>query len=411
VADEIGSPAHASREGDGAAASDREAARQALVRSEERHRLVESVTREVIWDADLTTGRTTWSGAVRDVFGLPDDEVAVDLQWWLTRIHPDDVAPVVAARAAALASTSGEFSHEYRLRDASDRYVTVSAQGRILRNVRGEPVRFLGSMLDVTHFRRQEEELRLAQRLAEEANEAKSLFLANMSHELRTPLTSVIAGTEMAMDGPLSASQLRLLERVSRSGERLLRLVNDLLDFSAIEAGDLRMDEVPFDPQTVVQHAAAWARDACEKQGLEFQLSTGPLPQPLLGDPDRLDQVLSNLLENAVKFTSVGSVRLVVTVVDEEAGRERLRFTVHDTGIGVAPEHHAEIFGSFSQADPSITRRFGGNGLGLAISKEIVELLGGTIGIDSEPGRGSSVFFEIPCARPSDGDPGVPTLA
>jgi two-component system sensor histidine kinase/response regulator len=387
--------------------TDPEEARQALVRSEERHRLVASVTREVIWDADLTTGRTTWSGAVRHVFGLPDDVVDIDLEWWLDRIHPDDVAAVVGARAAALASTNGRFTHEYRLRDESDRYVTVSAQGRILRNAHGDAVRFLGSMLDVTHFRRQEEELQLARRLAEEANEAKSQFLANMSHELRTPLTSVIAGTEMAMDGPLSPPQLRLLERVSRSGERLLKLVNDLLDFSAIEAGDIRMDEVLFDPQTVVQHAAAWARDACEKHDLEFELTMDPLPQPLLGDPDRLAQVLSNLLENAVKFTSAGSVRLVVAAVGEELGRVRLRCTVQDTGIGVAPEHHVEIFTSFSQADPSITRRFGGNGLGLAISKEIVELLGGSIGIDSEAGRGSSVFFEIPYARPDTRDPGT----
>jgi PAS domain S-box-containing protein len=381
----------------------RVAADAALRASEERHRLVAGVTREVIWDADLLTGRTTWSGAVRDVFGLPQDEVQIDLAWWRSRIHPDDVSRVIAARDAALSSSSDQFSDEYRLRDHAGRYVTVLARGRILRDGHGRATRFLGSMLDITELRRQEEELRLARRVAEEANEAKSIFLANMSHELRTPLTTVIAGTEMVMDSPLSPPQLRLLERVGRSGERLLRLVDDLLDFSAIERGDVRMDEAPFDPATVVEHVAAWARAACRDRQLDFQLTTAALPHQLLGDPNRLGQVLTNLLGNAVKFTSSGSVRLDVAATGDHTDGTRLRFTVQDTGIGIDPEHHISVFKSFQQADPSITRRYGGNGLGLAISKELVETMGGWIGVDSEPGHGSRFYFEVPFGRPETG--------
>lgn len=384
----------------------------ALLASEERHRLVTEVTREVMWDADLLTGRTTWTGAVRDVFGLPDDEVEIDLEWWRSRIHPDDVFRVIALREAALGSSSNQFLDEYRLRDHWGSYVTVLVQGRILRDRHGEAIRFLGSMLDITELRRQERELELARRVAEEANDAKSLFLANMSHELRTPLATVIAGAELVMDTPLTPPQQQLLERVSRAGERLLRLVDDLLDFSAIEHGEVRMDEVPFDLATVVEHAAAWAKAACREKHLDFQLAHGILPSPLLGDPDRIEQVLTNLLGNAVKFTNNGHVRLEVSAIRSDAAEADgswVRFTVLDTGIGVDPAQQNEIFKSFQQADASITRRYGGNGLGLAISKELVDSMGGSIGVESRPGHGSSFYFEVLFGRPDTASSG-PTL-
>lgn len=381
----------------------RVAADGAFRASEERHRLVAEVTREVIWDADLLTGQTTWTGAVRDVFDLPHDEVQIDLEWWRSRIHPDDVSHVFAAREVALTSPSEHFLDEYRLRDHSGRYVTLLAQGRILRDRHGSPTRFLGSMLDITELRRKEEELELARRMAEEANEAKSLFLANMSHELRTPLSTVIAGTEMVLDTPLTPTQAQLLERVSGAGERLLRLVNDLLDFSAIERGAIRMNKVPFDLAALVERAAVWTKAACQDKHLDFQLTTEHLPRALVGDPDRIDQVLTNLLDNAVKFTSSGCVQLEVIATRNDAADadgSRVRFTVHDTGIGIDAAQQDDIFTSFKQADPSITRRYGGNGLGLAISKELVDSMGGAIGVESVPGHGSSFYFVMPFGGP-----------
>ena len=247
---------------------------------------------------------------------------------------------------------------------------------------------------------RRYQELRLAQRVAEQANEAKSLFMANMSHEIRTPLTSVIAGTEMILESALSPQQQRLMESVHGAGERLLKLVDDLLDFSKIEAGQVRVDSLPFDPATVVQQTAALAREACADKNLEFRLTMPEaISQPLLGDAHRLGQVLTNILGNAVKFTSAGHVHLHVQAANQDASSTRLLFTVEDTGTGISPDQHAHIFEPFRQADPSITRHFGGNGLGLAIAKDIVEFMGGTIGVDSKADHGSRFYFEVPFAR------------
>jgi signal transduction histidine kinase len=288
------------------------------------------------------------------------------------------------------------------VRDRANRYLTVLARGLIIRDENGTAIRFVGSLMDITQRRRQEEELRIAHRAAKDATEAKSLFLANMSHEIRTPLTTVIGGTEMMLDSTLNSNQEKLMGRVHRAGERLLKLVDDLLDFSKIEAGQIRVDTVPFNPATVVQQTALWAQDACTEKGLEFRLTTPEtLSQQLMGDPHRLGQVLTNLIGNAVKFTSSGHVHLTVRAEGENARSRRLSFTVEDTGPGISPDHQTHIFQPFSQADPSITRHFGGSGLGLAIAKDIVEFMGGSLGVDSRPGQGSRFFFEVPFAVPS----------
>ena len=377
-------------------------AETALALSEERHRLLARVTREVIWDTDLGTERVTLSGAIRDLFGFTDETIEVDGEWWRLRVHPDDVADVLASVFAAFESTDDQWVHEYRLRDHAENYLTVLARGLIIRDQDGTAIRFVGSLMDITQRRRQEEELRVAHRAAEKATEAKSLFLANMSHEIRTPLTTVIGGTEMMLDSPLSPNQEKLMGRVHRAGERLLKLVDDLLDFSKIEAGQIRVDTLPFDPAAVVQQTALWAQDACAEKGLEFRLTMpDTISQQLMGDPHRLGQILTNLIGNAVKFTSSGHVHLTVLTVGETARSRRLSFTVEDTGPGISPDHQTHIFQPFSQADPSITRHFGGSGLGLAIAKDIVESMGGTLGVDSRPGHGSRFFFEVPFAVPS----------
>jgi signal transduction histidine kinase len=375
---------------------------RALSLSEERHRLLARVTREIIWDGRTDVGTSTLTGAIGDVFGFENDTVEVDKNWWRARIHPDDVNGVFASAIAALKSLSGDqWIHEYRLQDQAGRYLNVLARGLIIRNETGYATRFVGSLVDITQRRRDEEELRLAHRAAERATEAKSLFLANMSHEIRTPLTTVIAGTELVLDSALDPAQEQTMVRVHRAGERLLKLVDDLLDFSRIEAGQIRVDNLAFDPAVVVTQTAAWAHDVCQEKRIEFRLTMpDSVSQLVLGDPHRLSQVLTNLISNAVKFTSAGHVHLSVIPVREDARARTLSFAVEDTGTGISSEHQSHIFQSFSQADPSITRRFGGSGLGLAISKNIVEFMGGTIGVESRPGEGSRFFFEVPFAVP-----------
>jgi PAS domain S-box-containing protein len=252
---------------------------------------------------------------------------------------------------------------------------------------------------DITQRKQLERELIRTRIAAEKANEAKSLFLANVSHEIRTPLTSLLGTTEVLMDTELDPLQARFVDTMVRSGERLLALVNDILDFSKMEAGMARADEVPVDVRALVSEVAALVGTAAERKGLSFAVVVDPhLPLALTGDPARMVQVLTNLLDNAVKFTETGGVQVSVTCVPTVPGRVDVGFVVEDTGIGVSEEHLAGLFESFSQADPSITRKYGGTGLGLAISKQLVDLMGGTVTVHSTPGVGSTFSVVLPLA-------------
>jgi signal transduction histidine kinase len=247
-------------------------------------------------------------------------------------------------------------------------------------------------------------ELQLARDAALEASRAKSMFLANMSHEIRTPLTTVLAASEMLEDTPLDELQLGLLMKMHRSGDRLQTLVEGILDFSRIEAGELELDSTTFDLYTLVADAAdPYALRALEAD-IRFRWALDPrVPTMVVGDPNRLFQVLTNLLDNALKFTHHGQVRLDVRPAtadahanDQGSAGEGVEFVVEDTGIGICEEDQESVFESFSQVDGSMTRRYGGNGLGLAICRDLVVLMGGTITVQSQPGVGSTFVIRIP---------------
>ena len=239
-------------------------------------------------------------------------------------------------------------------------------------------------------------ELRAANQRAEDATAMKSMFLANMSHEIRTPMNAVIGMAYLALKTPLSEKQRDYVNKIHHAGTSLLGVINDILDFSKIEAGRIDIEAVDFRLEDVIASVTSITAQKAQDKGLEFLVDVADaVPQHLVGDPLRLGQVIANLINNAIKFTEQGEVYLRAELQDQVGDRATLRFSVKDTGIGMTPEQAARLFQPFSQADASTTRKHGGTGLGLTICRRLVELMGGEIWLESEPGAGSTFLFTV----------------
>jgi len=252
----------------------------------------------------------------------------------------------------------------------------------------------VGIFEDISAERAVLEELRAAKEAAERAAQARAEFLANMSHEIRTPMNAVLGFTNLLMLRIVDGQERRYLERIKSSGQHMLALVNDILDFSRTGSGQLQLERIDFRLGRVLRSAVSMVAEAARTKGLELIIDVEPgTPSQLCGDPTRLGQILVNYLGNAVKFSEHGNVVLGVSVIEREAAGVVLRFEVRDQGIGLRPEDQARIFESFEQADASITRRYGGTGLGLAIAKDLARLMGGEVGVVSEPGQGARFWF------------------
>lgn len=365
---------------------------RALAETDERYRSLFDYHPHAVFSVDVGGRFVAANRASELLAGHPVEELRT--MEFLDLVVAEDVEPAAAAFLSVLAREPQVLDLRVRHRDGRLVELTVTAVPIV---VSDEVVGVHGIAEDVTERNRLQRDLEEARRAAERANEAKSVFLANMSHEIRTPLTSVLAASELLADSGLDVHQQRLTDMMHRSGERLLRLVDEILDLSRVEAGHASLDRGDFDPSTLIEDVVAPAREAARSKGLAFEAAVdGSLPAQLHGDAVRIAQVLWNLLDNAVKFTERGFVRVGARAEHVGSDRVHLAVAVEDSGIGMSDDEVDRVFESFLQADPSITRRYGGTGLGLAIAKQLVELMDGSIAVTSSPGHGTTFTLRLP---------------
>jgi PAS domain S-box-containing protein len=346
------------------------------------------------WAWNLASGELFWSQETFRIFGFDPETTKADLRkTFLDRIHPEDCSRIEQGLIAARTATESSGA-DYRivLPDSSTRHIRDLVYP--VANELGEVTERYGVVMDVTERVLAEASLRNAKEAAEAASRAKSDFLANMSHEIRTPMNGILGMTDLALETELSEEQREYLDTVKISGEMLLTVISDILDFSKVEAGKISLDLIDFDLRDCLNETLKSLAPTIHQKGLEMMFDVQPeVPEFVHGDPTRLRQIVVNLIGNALKFTERGEVMLRVDLESQDNGRSVVHFAVRDTGIGIPPEKQQVIFEAFSQADASMTRRFGGTGLGLTIAAALVKLMEGRIWVESEPGRGSTFHF------------------
>jgi PAS domain S-box-containing protein len=376
---------------------------------QERETLLSAVMKILpvgIWIVDKKGNITFGNDAAVEIWGGAQyvglGQLGVYKGWWVKSGKLIEAHEWSAARAIEKGETSLDEEIEIECFDGSHKIILNSALP-----LRGEDGCVNGAIIinqDISERKRTEKELQAAYKQSDIANRAKSDFLANMSHEIRTPLNAVIGMAYLAMKSDIGDKARDYLGKIHFSGKHLLKIVNDILDMSKIEAGKFDIEKVPFRTERLLSNVASMIRSSAAEKELELELIHNPsIPVLLEGDFLRLSQVLVNFISNAIKFTERGKVIIELTKLDETESDIRLRFSVSDTGIGMTPVQLAGLFQPFQQADASISRKFGGTGLGLSICKKMAELMGGEVGAESAPGIGSTFWFTARLGKVHEG--------
>ncbi len=394
-------------------------ARARLQETNERFEAAMRGSRIGIWDWDIRTSETVViAGFITGGSGPAEPEVRLfPNNSFMDRIHPEDHA-IISQRVEDHLRHNTPCEMEFRLRRDDGLYVWTLARGAAMRDTNGKPLRIVGSIEDIEEIRRQVMEMEQQQRIleaqadsltqvardlevardaAEAANRAKSSFLAMMSHEIRTPMNGVLGMLTLLRDGGLEKRLHRYTEIAEQSARDLLALIDDILDVSKLEAGKLRIELTDFDLRPTLEALITLHRPRAEAAGNQLDLIIPEeVPEHLIGDPLRLRQIINNLIGNANKFTQSGRITVTLSFRRQDDDNILLHCEISDTGIGIEPEIQAKLFQPFTQADASITRRYGGTGLGLTICRNLVHLMGGEIGVISKPGEGSRFWFTLP---------------
>ena len=346
------------------------------------------------WEYNVQTGATVFNDRWAEIIGYTPDEIApLSIETWRKFVHPDDLEASDKLLEKNFRGEMDYYECEVRMRDKDGSWVWVLDRGKIItRTEEGKPAMMMGTHQNITARKAIEASLKEALARAEAATRAKAEFLATMTHELRNPLSGILGFSELLADTPLNEEQQSYTELIRESGSHLLSLINDVLDFSSIEKGVLSIRAARFDLAHLVKLSSDIVRKSASDKGIAFHCDVAPdVPAQITGDERRIRQILINLLANAVKFTSDGSVSLRVT----RSGKF-LEFSVEDTGLGISSEALARLFQLFTQADSTINKKYGGTGIGLAVSQRLAEAMGGTISVVSVPGKGSTFTFQLP---------------
>ncbi|MEG4216259.1 PAS domain S-box protein [Microcoleus sp. Pol14C6] len=378
-------------------------AETALQRSEERLMLALEASGDGLWDWKIETGEIYINSYYQEMLGYKPGELVIDVNVWEQMIHPDDKFWVFEALYSNLQDSSLKYAFDYRVRCKSGEWKWIANYGKVVAyDEDGKPLRMIGTHKDISDRKQKELALQHAMEAAEAANLAKSTFLANMSHELRTPLNVILGFAQvMTHDPSLTPNQKQDLQTIRRSGDHLLSLINDVLDLSKIESGHCTVEQSGLDLIALLHSLRNMLAERASSKGLDLCFEIAPeVPQFMLVDAQKLRQVLLNLLSNAIKFTDRGSITLQVSIEADGTGalsttRPILQFVVADTGLGIASVELDTIFDAFVQAQAG-KRSTGGTGLGLTISRKLLELMGGKISVSSTVGQGSTFTFTLP---------------
>jgi PAS domain S-box-containing protein len=392
---------------------------QDLQESEERWKFALEGSGDGVWDWDITSHKVLLSAYFMRMYGHDGESIEASPEAWSVLVHPDDMEQVLAEFNDHLAGKTPFYHNEHRVRCRDGSYKWILDRGMVVRHdAHGAPLRMVGTHSDISDRKHAEaqlleananlearviartKELESAKEVAESATQAKTEFLANMSHEIRTPISSMLGMSHLVLSTDLNEKQRDYIEKIQLSGKQLLALVDDVLDFSKLDAGKMVLEKADFNIDTVVESIQTLFFQPAADKGLEIIFDVDPrIDKNLHGDSLRLGQVLINYVSNAIKFSSQGKITVRVFAIASSNIDCLLRFEVKDQGIGIAPEMRKKLFASFQQADMSIRRKYGGTGLGLAICRRLAEIMGGEVGFDSQPGKGSLFWFTARLAR------------
>ena len=377
---------------------------QYLKESREQLELIIDATSVGIWDWQVQSGELVINERWAEIVGYQLEELTpVTIDTWISLVHPDELE---TSGKLLQQHWHGETEHyvlEARMKHKNGHWVWVLDTGKVVEwHSDGSPKRMIGTHLDITKRKQYETELQSAKETAEQANQAKSQFLASMSHEIRTPMNGVIGMLGLLKNTPLTDDQRHRVQLAEGSAHSLLNLINDILDFSKVDAGKLELEFIDFDLVSMISDFAQSTAQQAQEKGLELILDTSGIDASMVkGDPGRLRQIITNIVGNAIKFTSEGEILIRSRLQELDADTWRFECSIADTGIGIPADKIDGLFESFSQVDTSTTRQYGGTGLGLSIVKKLCQLMQGDIQVNSELNQGSCFAFHVTLQKSS----------